>query len=67
MYMHNFILSFPAVTQRDRFSLVTYDSDVKVNLRLVNMIEENKIRAKCIVEAMEAGTATNLCGGLLKG
>ena len=51
----------------DRFSLVTYDSNVELRFGLIKMTTDNKARATTTVEAMKAGSSTNLCGGLLKG
>eukprot|EP00731_Ephydatia_muelleri_P001021 Em0001g1021a len=51
----------------DRFSLVTYDSDVYLKFGLIKMTQDNKARATSTVEAIIDGSSTNLCGGLLKG
>lgn len=51
----------------DRLSVVTYDSNVKVDFPLTVMTAENKERTKVMVKAIRDGSSTNLCGGLLKG
>ena len=53
--------------QHDRFSLVTYDARAIVNFELARMTEERKAEARSSIQAMEVGTCTNLCGGLVKG
>ena len=53
--------------QHDRFSLVTYDTRAIVNFELACMTEERKAKARASIQAMEVGTCTNLCGGLVKG
>ena len=55
------------VKECDRFSLVTYDSDVYLKFGLIKMTQDNKARATSTVEAIIDGSSTNLCGGLLKG
>ena len=57
----------PAVKECDRLSLVTYDSIVSVPFELMQMTEENKKSAMSFVERIQAGTSTNLSGGLFKG
>ena len=51
----------------DRFSLVTYESNVDLKFGLIKMTSDNKTIAATAIEAMIAGSETNLCGGLLKG
>ncbi|XP_003383100.1 PREDICTED: uncharacterized protein LOC100635885 [Amphimedon queenslandica] len=51
----------------DRLSVVTYDTNVKVDFGLTTMNQENKERSKVTVKAIRDGSSTNLCGGLLKG
>ncbi|KAL5515927.1 hypothetical protein EMCRGX_G001172 [Ephydatia muelleri] len=50
----------------DRFSLVTYDTNVYLKFELIKMTQDKAI-ATSTVEAIRAGSSTNLCGGLLKG
>ena len=56
-----------AVKDTDRLSVVTYDTNVKVDFGLTTMNQENKDRSKVTVKAIRDGSSTNLCGGLLKG
>ena len=56
-----------AVKDTDRLSVVTYDTNVKVDFPLTQMTSENKERTKVTVKAIRDGSSTNLCGGLLKG
>ena len=58
---------FHAVKDCDRISLVTYDTNVKLDFGLMQMDKQNKERAKAFVESLCDGSSTNLCGGLLKG
>eukprot|EP00731_Ephydatia_muelleri_P001023 Em0001g1023a len=51
----------------DRFSLVTYDTNVYLKFGMIKMTQDNKAIATSTVEAIRAGSSTNLCGGLLKG
>lgn len=51
----------------DRFSLVTYDTNVTVDFELMKMTEKNQKSAKNFVERIKDGSSTNLSGGLLKG
>lgn len=51
----------------DRFSLVTYDTNVELVFGLMKMEKDSKDRAKSFVESIHDGSSTNLCGGLLKG
>ena len=61
------ILTYPTVKECDRFSLVTYDSNVYLKFGLIKMTPDNKTIAETTIEAMRDGSSTNLCGGLLKG
>ncbi len=48
-------------------SLVSFDSDVFLDLPLINMSKTNKERAKSCLENIREGSSTNLCGGILEG
>ncbi|KAL9647647.1 hypothetical protein ABK040_015137 [Willaertia magna] len=51
----------------DRIALVEFDSNVSTSLQLVNMNEQGKKQAKKSIEAIRAGSCTNLSGGLFAG
>ena len=51
----------------DRLSVVTYDSNVKLDFPLTRMNSDNKEKTKMAVKAIRDGSSTNLCGGLMKG
>ena len=51
----------------DRLSLVTYDTNVKLQFGLTKMNDEQKEKTKEAVKALKSGSSTNLCGGLLEG
>ena len=51
----------------DRLSVVTYDSNVKLDFPLTSMTSDNKDKTKAEVRAIRDGSSTNLCGGLVKG
>ena len=53
--------------ENDRFSLVSYASDVTVDIPLTYMTKENKISAKTAIKALEDGGGTALCDGLVSG
>ena len=55
------------VKPTDRISLVLYDDHVDVEFPLTLMTKENKELTKAKVEKIRDRSATNLCGGLLKG
>ena len=52
---------------KDRVGLVTFDSTVREPLRLTNMSAPNKTRATAQIGGFNAGTQTNLSGGLFAG
>ncbi len=58
---------YAAVKACDRFSLVTYDTEVNLIFELMKMDAVNRSRAKAFAESIECGSSTNLCGGLIKG
>jgi Mg-chelatase subunit ChlD len=51
----------------DRFSLVSYASDVKTELSLRKMDSAGKAKARRVVERLATRGCTNLSGGLFKG
>ena len=51
----------------DRLSVVTYDTNVKLDFPLTRMNTANKEKTKAMVKAIRDGSSTNLCGGLLAG
>ena len=55
------------VNSKDRLSLVTYDTNVYLNFQLKTMNKENKEAALQSIKALQTGSSTNLCGGLMKG
>jgi uncharacterized protein YegL len=55
-----------ALTARDRFSLVTFDHTVNVDVPLTAMDANGNAYAKKIIAKLCTGGATNLSGGLLK-
>ena len=61
------VFNYSTVKECDRFSLVTYDSNVYLKFGLIKMTPDNKTIATTTIEAMRDGSSTNLCGGLLKG
>lgn len=52
---------------KDRVGLVTFDSTVREPLRLTHMSPPNKTRATAQISGFNAGTQTNLSGGLFAG
>ena len=51
----------------DRLGLVTYDTRVKTEFPLMNMDEQGKAKTEAVLKNIQAGSATNLSGGLLAG
>ena len=51
----------------DRLSLVSYDRHVYLKFPLIAMNRTNKEAALQEIKALETGSSTNLCGGLMKG
>ena len=51
----------------DRLSLVTYDTNVRVQFGLTKMDDEQKEKTKTAVKALQSGSSTNLSGGLFEG
>jgi Mg-chelatase subunit ChlD len=51
----------------DRFSLVTYNTRVKVDFHLADMHRANKDRFKAVIRELTAENRTDLCGGLVQG
>jgi len=51
----------------DRLALVTYDTHVKTEFSLMNMDEKGKQITECILQKIQAGSNTNLSGGLFRG
>jgi len=55
------------LNDKDRLSLVTYDTNVYLDFGLKKMNKDNKEDALRIIKNISDGSCTNLCGGLLKG
>ncbi|XP_057306276.1 uncharacterized protein LOC130644615 isoform X1 [Hydractinia symbiolongicarpus] len=55
------------LNERDRFSVVTYDTNVYIDFGLRVMTADNKKDALHKIKNIQSGSCTNLCGGLLKG
>lgn len=55
------------VTEKDRLSVVTYDTHVYVDFGLKYMTKANKEDSLNKIEKITDGSSTNLCGGLMKG
>lgn len=55
------------MTDNDRFSLVSYSSDVTVDIPLTYMTMEEKESAKAAIKALRATGCTALCDGLVNG
>jgi len=53
--------------EEDRLSLVTYDSNVTINIPLKKMNSKEKEKAQSIIKALSDGSSTNLSGGLICG
>ncbi|CAB3982076.1 Hypothetical predicted protein [Paramuricea clavata] len=53
--------------EKDRLSVVTYDTGVTVDFHLLAMNKDNKKFAESKIELIQPGSSTNLCGGLLQG
>ncbi len=51
----------------DRISIVTFDTDVKVDLGLIELTNNNKNMIRTVIKSIQAGSSTNLSGGLFKG
>jgi len=51
----------------DSFGLVSYSSDVRVDIPLTHCTPESKIRMEATIQSIKAGGSTNLSGGLLRG
>ena len=56
-----------AVLERDRLSVITYDTCVAVDFELLPMDKNNKKYAKKKIKSIHSGSSTNLSGGLLQG
>ena len=56
-----------SVNPEDRLSLVSYDTNVYLNFPLRAMNKRNKKTALQEIKALQTGSSTNLCGGLMKG
>lgn len=55
------------LTGNDRFGVISYDDNVKTELPLTRMSDANKAKAIAAVNAIRAGSSTNLCAGLVAG
>jgi len=44
-----------------------YDANTEVKFELMNMGLAYKKKAKSVIESVEVGSCTNLCGGLIQG
>jgi Mg-chelatase subunit ChlD len=55
------------VLEKDRLSVITYDTRVTVDFDLLSMNKDNKKIAESKIESIVSGSSTNLCGGLLHG
>ena len=55
------------VLEKDRLSVITYDTHVTVDFGLLSMSKTNKPFAESKIESIESGSSTNLSGGLLQG
>eukprot|EP01147_Barroeca_monosierra_P010933 gene10933-3007_t len=55
------------LTQNDRLSLVSYDSNIQLAFPLTKMDSSGKKFAEDAIAALHAGSCTNLSGGLFKG
>ena len=53
--------------ENDRFSLVSYSDDAKVDIPLTYMTKGKKISAKTAIKALDACGGTALCDGLVRG
>ncbi len=58
---------FLSVKSTDRLSVITYDTNVYVDFRLLTMTKENKSKCSQLVKNIRSGSSTNLSGGLMKG
>ncbi len=61
--IHNYII----VHSKDRFSLITYSTDVVICFGLTHMTDSNKTEKKKVVNSLVVKSQTNLCEGLLTG
>ena len=61
------VLNAIPVNSEDRLSLVSYDTNVYLNFPLRAMSRRNKETALQEIKVLQAGSSTNLCGGLMKG
>ncbi|MBI9050775.1 MAG: VWA domain-containing protein [Anaerolineaceae bacterium] len=55
------------LSEKDRVSVVTYDNEVMVLSPTTYMSDENKIKAKSMIQSIRPGGSTFLSGGWLKG
>jgi len=54
------------LTSEDRLSLVTFDSNVQMNLGLEPMSTAGRAKAEGVIKGLHPGATTNLSGGALK-
>ena len=50
----------------DRITIITFDSDVEVLIKMLYTTPENKERVKTAIRSIRAGSQTNLSGGLFE-
>jgi len=55
------------LSDKDRLSVVTYDTQVYLDFELRKMNKDNKSTALEKIRSIRDGSCTNLCGGLMKG
>lgn len=55
------------VTEKDRLSLITFETEVELVFNLINMTDEKKSDALMKIKDIHTKNCTNLSGGLFKG
>jgi Mg-chelatase subunit ChlD len=55
-----------ALSERDRFSIVAFDTDVVVPLKLTHMDEKGKQKARAAIKNIVTGSQTNISGALFR-
>ena len=55
------------MNEKDRLSVVSYDTDVNLEFGLQNIDKKGKDFALKMIKSIQSGSSTNLSGGLMKG
>lgn len=61
------LFTLDQLSENDKLGIVTFDSEVSVELSITNVNVENKVKIKEIIQNIEVGSSTNISDGLMEG